>query len=417
MTAQHNTTTYLFAGGGTGGHIFPAIAIAEELLARGTGARCRFLVSGRELDAKILRGQALMVDGHETPPEFDVIPAQPFGVRPRALVRFLNSWGKSVRAARRIIRAAKHDSNVVMVAMGGFVAAPCVQAARAEKVPVVLVNLDAVPGKANRWIARHANEIVTAAPIASHLVGDSGGGGGGARSGTLFANWQQIAPIVRRGAAWSGSKREARIELGLDPDRPTLMITGGSQGADTINAFMMMFLTVTKVNEHSLAGEGNGGWQVLHQVGQVPKQIEGSTRLDIALRARYKEHGVQAIIEPFVDNLGAWWGASDLAICRAGAGNVGEVWANKVPAIFMPYPFHKDEHQKFNARALEQSGGALVLKDQIATPNLYSVGPVLASLLNDPVKRTEMRAALEKLGPADGAARAAEVISMLAQPS
>lgn len=400
MTGKHNSTTYLFAGGGTGGHIFPAIAIAEELLARDAASRCRFLVSSRPLDEKILRGQKLAIQDRQISPEFDTIPAQPFGLRLRSLLRFLNSWGKSVRTVRRIIRDAKENSNVVLVAMGGFVAAPCVQAARAEKVPIVLVNLDAVPGKANRWIGRHAHDIVTAAPIAPHLKG-------------TWQKWKQIAPIVRRGAAWIASKREARIALGLNPDRPTLMITGGSQGAGTINAFVRDFVSTAEVEQGSLRCGQQDGWQILHQVG--PQQSDSA--IDESLRTLYREKGIPAVVSAFVDNLGVWWGASDLVICRSGAGNVGEVWANKVPALFLPYPFHKDEHQKFNAGTLEQSGGAIVLKDTASSENLRTAGPVLASLLIDTAKLNAMQSALETLGPADGATRAADMISSIAQRS
>ena len=144
----------LFAGGGTGGHIFPALAIAERLDA---ASRRVFICSDRAPDAEILRKERA---------DFRVIPAKPFGVRPRALVMFLRSWGPSVRAARAIIRQSRAGgAEATVVAMGGFVAAPVAQAARAEGVPVLLVNMDAVPGKANRWIARRAARVVTSAPV------------------------------------------------------------------------------------------------------------------------------------------------------------------------------------------------------------------------------------------------------------
>src|SRR5947207_662215 len=155
-----STRLYLFAGGGTGGHIFPALAIAEQLRARAGGgpsaARCLFLCSSRPLDAQILSRER---------EDYKIIPARPFGLRPLALLRFIRSWAPSIREARRIIReqrCAGYDLRIA--AMGGFVAAPIVQAARVEKAPVLLVNMDAVPGKANRWIARHAARIVTSTP-------------------------------------------------------------------------------------------------------------------------------------------------------------------------------------------------------------------------------------------------------------
>src|SRR5262245_27487710 len=144
------TTTILFAGSGTGGHLFPALAIAEQVIERAPGTRTRFLCSDRPLDAEILKAERL----RDSAVEFDVVPAKPFGSRPLTLAKFVWSWGGAVRAGREAIAAAKKDGPVWVVAGGGFVAAPVVQAARAEKVPVLMLNLDAVPGRANRWIAR-----------------------------------------------------------------------------------------------------------------------------------------------------------------------------------------------------------------------------------------------------------------------
>src|SRR6185369_12742683 len=147
--------TILFAGGGTGGHLFPALAIAEQVVERAPGTRVRFLCSDRPLDAEILRAERL--GGGAV--GFEVVPAKPFGSRPVTLAKFVWSWGGAVRAGRAAILAAKKDGPVWVVAGGGFVAAPVVQAARAENVPVLMLNLDAVPGRANRWIARHAEKV------------------------------------------------------------------------------------------------------------------------------------------------------------------------------------------------------------------------------------------------------------------
>jgi UDP-N-acetylglucosamine--N-acetylmuramyl-(pentapeptide) pyrophosphoryl-undecaprenol N-acetylglucosamine transferase len=147
------------------------------------------------------------------------------------------------------------------------------------------------------------------------------------------------------------------------------------------------------------------GWQVIHQCGK------GGDEDDV--RYAYEASSVRAHVTAFLDPMGPAWGAADLAVSRAGAGSVGEAWANRVPTVFMPYPFHKDQHQKRNAAVLVDAGGAVVARDRIeAVANVEGeAGSALLELLaDDGGVRGRMRAALEGLGATDGAARAARVI-------
>jgi len=295
--------------------------------------------------------------------------------------------------------------------MGGFVAAPLAQAARAERVPLVLVNLDAVPGKANRWIAEHAAQVLTATRIRE---------GGATLDRGYAARWLLIPPIIRAEADASiaggppGGARaaECRRKLGLDPQAPTLMVTGGSQGAKSLNHFMAA-IAASDAGQRALKGDAaaNGGkpWQILHQTGKDA---------DSALAETYKKAGIVAVVRPFTDQIADWWGAADLAVARAGAGNVAEAWASRTPTLFMPYPYHKDEHQRYNAMSLEEAGGARIARDQIDPKlNLDGAGAVLLSLIESGEQRRQMRAGLEKLGPADGAARVAEILLEILTPA
>jgi UDP-N-acetylglucosamine--N-acetylmuramyl-(pentapeptide) pyrophosphoryl-undecaprenol N-acetylglucosamine transferase len=377
------TRTFIFAGGGTGGHLFPGLAIAQAIAgARGSGGtgvpslhtHCLFLCSTRPLDSRILAAEGA---------DFRTLPAQPPGLHPRRLARFLANWGSSVRLARQVIREHKARGPVHLVAMGGFVAAPAVQAARVERIPITLINLDAVPGRANRWIARHARRsaraggagVLTAAPVSAPYARD----------------WKPIPPIIRREAVASRPAAECRHALGLDPARPTLMVTGGSQGARSVDDFMAAF-----ARNHAAA---LGRWQVIHQCGADGEE---------PLRGVYASLGIPALVQPFVSRMADWWGAADLAVSRAGAGSVAEVWANRVPTLFLPYPFHRDQHQRSNAQPLVDAGGAAIATDLVdPARNLETAGPVLRALASDPTRRAAMRAALLRLGPADGADRAA----------
>lgn len=372
----------IFAGGGTGGHLFPMIAIAEALgCSAGSQRQAHFVTSRRRIDATVMDGR-----GFETLP----IPAEPFGVRPRALWKFLSSWGSSVSAVRQLIRRCKTDGNgatVRMVASGGFIAAPAVQAARVEGIPLVNLNLDAVPGKANLLINRFApagSVTFTTFPVAAAYA----------------SHWRTIPPIVRREALASAaapSPQAAKSALGLDPSAPVLMVTGGSQGAGSINGLLALLARTGAL--------GSGRWQVLHQVGRAEAPHDAQT-----LAGVYSEAGIRHIICDFNRAMGLWWAAADLCICRAGAGSVAEAWASATPAVFLPYPHHKDQHQVQNALPLVSTGGAVLLPD-LREPAITlgsqndgsSPAARLLALLADPGLLPSMRAALAKLGPVNGA--------------
>lgn len=361
----------IFAGGGTGGHLFPALAIAQALHRTHPGARSIFVCSQRPLDARILAGERIA----EREIDFRPIPAQPVGLSPRRLFAFVRGWGGAVRASRAIMAQEKAAGRgVVVAAMGGFVAAPAVRAAVLEGCPAVMVNLDAVPGKANRWIAKRVDRVLTALPVKGRET------------------WRCVGPIVREGAVARDGAMACRARLGLDPARPTLLVTGGSQGAQTINR-----LVTDRAHEGGLSG-----WQVIHQAGAGGAD---------AVRAVYERAGVACVVEEFIRDMGTAWGAADLCVSRAGAGSVAEAWANRVPTLFLPYPFHRDGHQAANAMVLVSMGGAVLATDRIDPgANARVVAPILQRLLADAGERSRMRDALGTPGQASGAAQAAAAL-------
>ena len=319
----------VFAGGGTGGHIQPNLAIAEELAGKVPGGvRGVFVTSDRPVDAGVLEGE--VVDGFA----FQVVvsPAKPLAMRPRALARFVMSWGGSVRAGRQAIGQLKEScERVVLVSTGGFVSPGAAQAARAERVPSVLVNLDAVPGKANRLMQRCATAQLSSAP-------------------TDDTRLTRIAPIVRRRMHELPSAAEARRVLGLDAAKNTLLVTGGSQGASTVNAFAAAAIGTLR-DEIDL-----DQWQVLHQCGRDA---------DAELIGIYDRIGITASVHAYIDRMDQAFAASDAAVTRGGAGAMADVWATGTPALVLPYPYHTDEHQRKNAEELAVAGGVSVGTDMI----------------------------------------------------
>lgn len=362
---------FIFAGGGTGGHIYPALAIAERLHERaGPLAECVFVVSNRPLDKQIL-------DAEGKPAV--ISPAQPLGLHPTRLTRFLINYPKARSAAKALIRQqVGQGKRVQVVAMGGFVAAPAASAGYDLGVPVTLVNLDATPGRANRLIARHAGRIFTAAKLVE----------------STNTPWDEVRPIVRQAALAPDDAAGCRRILGLDPQKPTLFITGASQGASSMNRLM-----IDLVKREPLLFEQ---WQVIHQTGKS----------DTAeCKSAYEAAGVRSIVEPFIQRMGPVWGAADLALSRAGAGSVAEAWGNRVPTIFMPYPYHRDQHQRKNAEFLERAGACLIETDAIEPGlNVPTVGQKLLDLMRNPTQQHSMRQALIGLGAVDGAETIADAL-------
>jgi UDP-N-acetylglucosamine--N-acetylmuramyl-(pentapeptide) pyrophosphoryl-undecaprenol N-acetylglucosamine transferase len=408
----------IFAGGGTGGHIFPAIAIAEQLASpspvsngggarvlegrrgsghpsatdqssgqcshspppfptgegaessRPEGVRCHdspltaqscpptpehrletgatdlptaYLCSTRPIDRAILEPRNC---------DFTPIPATPFSPKPKAFIRFIRSWPKAVAACRDAIRTHCTAWNIepnqcALVATGGFVCAPAATAARQLGLRVILVNLDAVPGKAARLLARKADEIYTTYPA---------------------FDLDPVGPIVRNQARAPAPPEQCRQQLGLDPNKPTLVISGASQGATSINAFILALIRESP--------EIFEGWQILHQAG--PDRVQ-------AVEAEYRTLPVSAKVVGLVDEVGLMWGAATLALARSGAGTVAELWANSVPTLFMPYPYHRDEHQRHNARPMVDAGLATILDDHIdPVCNINAHAEFIAKRLSTP---------------------------------
>ena len=353
-----------FAGGGSGGHLVPAMAIAERLATEAPGLDALVLCSQRPIDHEWLERAGLA----HTP-----LAAVPFRRSPVGLLRFLRSHRRAVAEA---VAALRDHRSELLVAVGGFASVPGVAAARRLGIPVLLVNLDARPGRANRFIAGRADRVVSAVP-----VGDD----------PRFA--EIVGPPVRRAAIAARSPAESRRELGLEPDRPTLLVTGASHGAASVNRFMAAWVAASR--------EDLQGWQVLHLTG-------GGTA---ALQAAYAAAGVSAVVRASLESMGLAWGAATLAISRAGANSVAEIERNAVPSVLVPYPHHRDRHQWRNAESLEQAGVAVIAEDRIdPRENVASIGAACRNLIRDPAAVEAMRRGLRERPHLDGAASLVAIV-------
>jgi UDP-N-acetylglucosamine--N-acetylmuramyl-(pentapeptide) pyrophosphoryl-undecaprenol N-acetylglucosamine transferase len=360
----------LLAGGGTGGHIYPNVAIAEALAELAPEVTPRFLVSARESDAAIM--DKLGYAYHRSP-----VQPLPSLRKPWQAIGFLTAWRRAVREVRATF--VEHDIAMV-IATGGFVSGPGIVGATRAGLPHALVNLDAVPGKANRRLVKLCPDVFTA------------------YAHPLLPGATTIGLPMRAASRFDGTPREAKLalDMGLDPDRPLLFVTGATHGAESIVRLMEAWVGAVD----SVAALDR--WQVLHQCGTLDPD---------ALAKVYADAHVTARVVDYLNGMGAAWRAADLAIARAGAGTVAEAWANGTATVFLPNPYHHDQHQRHNAQPMVDAGGAIMLTDHVQpATNLAEVVPAIAALLEDDVRREAMRQTAESTRPPDGARTVAEWI-------
>ena len=345
-------TRYLLAGGGTAGHVNPLLALAD--LIRGTEPDAEIVVLGtREgLEARLVPERGY---------ELATIARLPFPRRPNlAALQFPARFARAVREVRELIRARNID---VIVGFGGYAAAPAYRAGAKEGVPVVIHEANARPGMANKMGARRTPYVgVTFAgtPIPNARV-------------TGMPLRPEIAGLDR--AALRASARE---HFGLEPERRTLLVTGGSLGARAINRGI----------SGSAAEIVAAGVQVLHVWG-------GLTEVE--------DPGVPGyhVIE-YCDRMDLAFAACDLAVSRAGSTTVSELAGLGIPAVFVPYAVGNGE-QRFNAAGVVEAGGALLVEDAELTP-AWVTGTLLP-LLTDDERLTAMAERSRSAGSLDGTDR------------
>lgn len=335
------------ACGGTGGHLFPGLAVAHELIR----ANCDvlLLISPREVDQSAVKSAVGM--------KVAVLPAVGL-IRGHWLAFAVGAW-KSYRHAARLF--AKRPPRAVL-AMGGFTSAPPVLAGRRCGARTFLHESNTVPGRANRWIARRVDQAFVGFPQAAERL-------------RLPRTLVTGTPV--RWQFQMGDPAAARVALGLDPERPTLLITGGSQGAVALNDLLLAALPKLIASAPDL--------QYLHLTGPV----------DVAkVRAAYQQSNARAIVRPFLSEMEWALGAATVAVSRAGGSSLAELAAMRLPAVLIPYPTAADHHQLVNAQVYAGSGAALLLEQGGASGE--RLADLLVPLVLDPARRAAMARALER---------------------
>ncbi len=357
---------FLISCGGTGGHLAPGIAVAEELVARGHGVR--MLISEKRVDARLV----------EKYPDFEFtrVPGTGFSARPVALAKFGISQARGVSVCRGIVREFRPDC---VVGFGGFTSAGVVVAARMSGVPVALHESNRVPGRAVRVLGRWAQRVflppgVTMRGVAADVV--------------------RAAGMPVRNEIVRVSQAEARKALGIEAGRKLVVVLGGSQGATVLNDWARGGLK-------DFAAEGV---QICCVTG-LDKGRDGVVELETKTG-----EPVRAYFLMFCDRVGELLSAADLAVTRAGAGTIAELVRCETPAVLVPFPAAADDHQRANAAAVARAGGGVVLEQA----EIGKLKELALGLVTDDGRLAEMREKLRTMGEQDPRAAIVDELEAMA---
>lgn len=365
MTQPGAKTPFVaIACGGTGGHLFPGLAVAGELKKR--GCQTALLISPKDIDQQAVK----------TARDTEIFTLPAVGLQNRNYFSFAGSFVKSLFAARKIFRRNPPDA---VLAMGGFTSAPPVLAAERFGARTFLHESNTVPGRANRFLARFVDEAFVGFPeTASRL-----------RVRNVTRTGTPVRPqFSMEQDSVEPKSRQCRTALGLEPHRPTILVMGGSQGAGGINDIILAVLPLL-AHRHST-------WQWLHLTGAA--QFE-------RVKAAYAASGIKAVVSPFLAEMDLALGAATVAVSRAGASSLAEIAAMRLPSLLVPFPAAADNHQFHNARAFETTGAARLLEQESATPEK------VAAILRDMAENEAARAAMQSALAPWHAPRAAEQIA------
>ena len=376
MAEAMDSSTILLAGGGTGGHLYPGIAVAEALRGVAPELKPVFLCTRKEIDRVILEPTGF---------EFIPQPVVPWKKSISGTLRFAMGLRETWELVRREIRERQPAA---VLGLGGYAAGLAVRMAAGKKIPTALINPDVIPGAANKILFKRADAVCCQfAQTADHVEP--------ALRGKLKVTGCPIRSDIRT----LPPRREAAQRLGLDPNVNTLVVTGASLGAQTVNEAVLTMLGQITLR----------GWQILHLSGRDHAP---------SVRAGYRELSVAAVVIDFTPAMADVWAVADLAISRSGASSCAELTACGVPSILLPYPFHKDMHQRANAQVLVDAGAAVLVDDEKdRLKNAKKLQDLIESLLYDADKRRAMSEAARKLGKPEAAENVAQLIRELSLSS
>ena len=347
----------VIAGGGTGGHLYPGIAVARELLSRHPDSVVSFAGTAQGIEARVIPREGFPLD---------LIRSS--GVKGKSIAGRLRGAllvPVSLADAWQIVTARRPS---LVVGVGGYSSGPVVMMAAARGVPTMLLEQNAIPGLTNRWLAR----VVKAAAVTFDATATYFGA-------KAFVSGNPVRPEFFRAA---GPNQESARDDTTSVTR--VLVFGGSQGAHAINVAM--------VEAAPQLAAGRPPLRLTHQTGERDVEM---------VRTAYRQAGIQGEVEPFLYDMGRQLADADLIVCRAGATTLAEIMAAGKPAILIPLPTATDDHQRKNAESLVAAGAAEVLLQRDATGAVLAER--IAALAADAPRRRRIAAAARALAKPDAA--------------
>ncbi len=360
----------IMAGGGTGGHLYPGLAVAESIHGIRPDIEITFFGTPRPIDAKLVAPR-----GYELVEQV----VRPIPGRVHQTFAFLWYWYRAMTDAMQRFR---RRPPAVVLGLGGYAAGPAVVAASKLRLPTAILNPDAEPGRANQRLAPRADRI--------------------------FTQWHETAPYFDNEAKVHCTgcpvrsefvrmdKAEAGRKLKLDEAKKTLLITGASQGAWTINAAVVEMMDFWKAADD---------WQIIHLTGSRDRDM---------CRRKYEAAGVDAVVLAFTEQIHLCMAAADLVISRAGASTLAEITRMGLPSVLMPYPYDRKQHQMANARMLaDHNAAAIVVDTKDPETNAADLRHVLEDVMIADRRCVQMAEVAAAMGRHDAADTVAESLLKL----
>lgn len=357
----------IISGGGTGGHIYPALAIADEIKRRHPDCAIRFVGAMGRMEMEKVPAAGYPIDGLWITGIERKIFSKKNLLFPFRVISSLNK-------ARRIVSAYRPDA---VVGVGGFASGPLMYVASKRKIPTIIQEQNSYPGITNKILAKRADAICTGFPGMDRWFDPS-------------RTHHTGNPLRGTISATLPSADEARKKIGLAPDRKTLFIMGGSLGA----------LSINRAVEAALPQWQAKGYNVLWQTGK---------RFESELKAKYD--GLEnVVVTGFIQNMEEAYGAADLIVSRAGAMSISELAMVGKATLFVPSPHVAEDHQTWNARSVTDHGGAILLRDSDVVAQLAEAS---ISLMEDPPRLAELGSKIRTFARPNAAAAVVDIIEKL----
>lgn len=353
----------LIAGGGTGGHLYPGVALAEEVTTRQTGNEVLFVGTERGIEARVIPGLGY-------PIEFIDVA----GVKGRGLGGALRSLFRVPRSMFQSLRIIRRFAPDVAVGVGGYASGPVILTARLLGIPTAVLEQNTVPGLTNRILGKLVSRV--------------------------FVTFEESeAYFKKKRVMMLGNPiRRQLLDNFLQSKQPnerfTVLVLGGSQGAHALNLRM--------VEAAGHLGDLEEKLRIVHQTGAADLEL---------VRRGYAEIGFEAEVLPFIEDMSDAYRRADLVVCRAGATTIAELLVSKKPAILVPYPFATDNHQELNARSVVRAGAAVMMVERQLDGVMLA--EKIRELRGDPDRLARMEQAASRAGRPEAAREIVDVCAEL----